>query len=501
VINPFSWEFWLALTPLLCCTFFLLVLRKSALHSAAFGLGVTLLLSAVVDFFPLSVVATNVAGQSALLLFLNAALVIVPGLYFSAVLRKQGTMDALVKQIRAFPINPAHKLLILLLGLLPAIESLTGFGVCLLLGVPIYCGLMSGGQAVRISMLSMNIMPWATLGLATLVGAGLAHQLPQQLSMNTALISVAIFPTLGLCALGVFGGWSSIQSHAGFALLLGFFLSGSLYFFSAWGTGEATGVVAGFSAALLGLLLAKWSTRKSASQAQTEKLPAATDLEIKHWFPYALLLTLVLLTRLPSDVYELIRSVGVISNARTSLRVLASPGILISVAVLLLLLNRPVSLDHAMLWQRAKGLLGALVCFLLMSQLMLENGMVRAIANALASLGKDWLLFSSPLIGMFSGFLAGSGLGGNAMMMPLQLQLGTLTQAETLFTAIQNSTAGHTAFTSLPFILMARTIALDYSKKVPTEGELLAFGLKVASLLFLLYLLTIFLVAHFQIIK
>lgn len=87
------------------------------------------------------------------------------------------------------------------------------------------------------------------------------------------------------------------------------------------------------------------------------------------------------------------------------------------------------------------------------------------------------------------------------MMMPLQLQLGTLTQAETLFTAIQNSTAGHTAFTSLPFILMARTIALDYSKKVPTEGELLAFGLKVASLLFLLYLLTIFLVAHFQIIK
>jgi hypothetical protein len=48
---------------------------------------------------------------------------------------------------------------------------------------------------------------------------------------------------------------------------------------------------------------------------------------------------------------------------------------------------------------------------------------------------------------------------------------------------------------------MARTIALDYSKKVPTEGELLAFGLKVASLLFLLYLLTIFLVAHFQIIK
>lgn len=501
MINNISWEFWLALTPLLCCTFFLLGLRKSALYSAAFGLGVTLLLSSSVDFFSLSISSISIAAQSAVLLFLNAALVIVPGLYFSAVLRKQGTVDALVQQIREFSIEPAHKLLILLLGLLPAVESLTGFGVCLLLGVPIYCGLMSGAQAVRVSMLSMNIMPWATLGLATLVGAGLAHQLPQQLSMNTALISTAVFPTLGLCALGVFAGWSSIRRHGWFALILGFCLAGNLYFFSAWGTGEATGVVAGFAAALLGLVLAKLSIRTSPSPAQNEKLQAGIYIKIKPWFPYILLLTLVLLTRLPAGVYEFIRSIGVISNSRTSLRLLASPGILISLAVLLLWVTRPVSVDHAMLWQRAKGILGGLVCFLLMSQLMLENGMVRAIANALASLGKDLLLFSSPLIGMFSGFLTGSGLGGNAMMMPLQLQLGALTQAESLLTAIQNSTAGHTAFTSLPFILMARTIALDYSTDVPTEGELLAFGLKVASLLFLLYLLTIFLVAHFQMIQ
>ena len=68
-----------------------------------------------------------------------------------------------------FQLKPENKALILLLGFLPAVESLTGFGVSLFLGVPIFLKLFPQKKALKLSVLGMNIMPWGTLALATII--------------------------------------------------------------------------------------------------------------------------------------------------------------------------------------------------------------------------------------------------------------------------------------------------------------------------------------------
>jgi len=126
-----------------------------------------------------------------------------------------------------------------------------------------------------------------------------------------------------------------------------------------------------------------------------------------------------------------------------------------------------------------------LAAFVVLAQVMLQSGMIATFASTLSSVGDGALTFLPPILGMISGFIAGSNLGGNALTMSLQSETGKQAGLLLNFAAAQNAGAGLAVFTSVPIIVLIQTIAGDIipGGKIPThsrDSELLRFGLMVA---------------------
>jgi lactate permease len=194
----------------------------------------------------------------------------------------------------------------------------------------------------------------------------------------------------------------------------------------------------------------------------------------------------------------------VLSGGRIRFSILTSSGAGLAAAALLLCALQPVRLDHKVLWKRTRTAIIGLGCFMLLAQLIHVSGMVAAIAGALQAWDShaDLLLMTAPLVGMLSGFLTGSNVGGNALMMPIQTHVGQVARYGLLFSALQHSAAGRAVFTSVPIIILVMTIARDGvammdASHVVLERDLLQFGLQVALCLYIALLLA-FVVLHWE---
>jgi len=480
-----------AISPILLCASVILFFRQNAIVGGLSGIALTVAIIVFNDGFQLNEKALIDVLSTTAILTLSAVLVIIPGLYLNATLRGQGILDDLVDWIQALPMSAENKVLILLLGLLPAIEALTGFGVSLFIGVPIFFRLFPSSQAYRLSLLGMSIMPWGTLALATMVGASLSGFTPNQLGPSTALTSSLVFPIFGMAGLYVVGQGPLLVRHGFKAVIIGCCLSLLLYVFNSVGLVETSGILAGALVAGLGFLLLHYPNANIASAVPT----GSSTRYCKLWmfFPYALVLVLVLLTRTIEPVYAFISNAFVLKSAQTSLSVFASPGIVLALVCLLMLGIRPVCLNHKGIWSRSRVACLGLLFFIFLSQLMKASGMISTLAMSIIHYaeGTFALVLLAPLIGMFGGFITGSNLSGNALLMNVQQQLGDVSGQGLLFSAMQNSASGHAVFTSLPIIVLVMTIARDLDEDKHggvtsvAEHELLRFGLVVGLFIYL----------------
>ncbi|PAV93531.1 hypothetical protein WR25_14129 [Diploscapter pachys] len=66
-------------------------------------------------------------------------------------------------------------------------------------------GLFSRQVGMKMALAGMVVMPWGTLGLATVIGALLAHVPAQELGSHSALVSAPVFLCLAAVALGLAG--------------------------------------------------------------------------------------------------------------------------------------------------------------------------------------------------------------------------------------------------------------------------------------------------------
>ncbi|MGF6094951.1 L-lactate permease [Pseudomonas sp. 18175] len=470
----------LAVLPLLACALVILVARRSAAVGAGAGLMVALALIGWQDGFTLSSEGVVAALLDTIILTLSAAMVILPGLYFNALLRGRGIVDTIQQWVERLPYSREHKTLLLLFGLVPAVESLTGFGVSLFLSIPILFHLFSAPAAYRLSMLGMNIMPWGTLALATVVGATLSGLPVATLGWYSALTSALVFPLLSLVALQVIGGAAAVRSSLPAALSLSFGLSGVLLLFNWLQLTEIAGVLSGMVVCLVGALLLPKYIEVTEPQEHRRALRA--------FLPYGAVLLLIVLERFVPGAYALLSEAWVLSGSEVSLKVLTSPGMALLVVAVLLFLSRPIALPHKTLLTRAWTACLSLFAFIALAQVMRQSGMVDAFASALGQWNGELLMLFSPLIGMASGFITGSNLSGNALMMAVQSGIGAHLGSAASFAAAQNSGAGHAVFTSIPIIVLVLTIAKDVTSQ--EEGEepikehhLLKYGLRVALVL------------------
>lgn len=400
---------------------------------------------------------------AAALITLQAALVIGPGLYLNALLGRAKAHDALVAWVSRIPLDPLHKRLMIVVGLAPALESLTGFGVSLLVTVPLLLAASERRTALRQSMLSMNIMPWGTLALATVVGAQLSGQSVSAVGFATSLISFGVFPLFAMLT-----GWlSAHKSERGRALrdgfLLGCVLSLGLVVLNRLGVIELAGILAGLASALACLLLFR--------TARHSMLPPWQAVR-----PYVIVVGLIAVIRalpflgVPTKEWA-------IETGGVRFAPLTSPGLALLATILILGRGQEAASLLRDTLNRATRPVLALGGFTLMAQMMVASGMIRVIGEALPVSNPMQLGALSPLLGALSGYLTGSNVGGNALMMTLQASLTDERALQLALSAIQNSAAGHAVFASLPIILLVLAIAGPGDKA--EESDLVRFGLKI----------------------
>lgn len=464
----------MAVSPLVVVLGMITGLRRAAHWAAVVGAVLAaLLIWWLPDFALAGDAAAGTAGGAGLLV-LNAAAVMLPGVYLSQVLTRRAVHEALQEWVRGLPLPVPATIALVVAGIAPTVEALTGFGVSLLVTVPVLLALAPPATALRQAMLGMNIMPWGTLGLATVIGAALTGAGTAELGTATAVTSALVFPLVT--------AWAALLARprrrfrtavvaagAGGVLALGLLALNRL------GAVQPAGVLAGLVTTGAGLALCAARRGRTGSGAAGRLLPPRAVLSA-----YGLVLGGIALTRVA-------KAVGVpplaLHAGDVSFALLSSPGLPLLAAALVLDRGRPHGRDARTALTRVGRPLLALTGFVALGRLMADSGMIGELGSAVAGAPPLVIALAAPALGMLSGFLTGSNVGGNALMMPLQERLAPDGAGlDTWFAALQNSAAGHTVFTSLPMIMLILAVAGDRAKSAGvTERGLLRFGLRVAA--------------------
>ncbi|MYT28226.1 L-lactate permease [Streptomyces sp. MspMP-M5] len=452
-------------------------LRKPAHWAALAGAVLAALLIWWLPDFALSGKAAAEGAGGAALLVLNAAAVMLPGVYLSQVLTRHGIHRSMQEWVRELPLPGPAKAALVVVGIAPTVEALTGFGVSLLVTVPVLLALGPAATALRQAMLGMNIMPWGTLGLATVVAATLSDTDTTTLGSATAITSSLVFPLVAV--------WAALLARPRRrlrAVLVAAGAGGAL----AWGLlalnqaglVQPAGVLAGLCTTTVGLVLC--AVRRTGADTEGRQsggrlLPPGTVVRA-----YGLVLGGIVVLRAMATV-------GVppleLHVGRTGFALLSSPCLPLLAAAVLLDRGRLHGPDVRAALTRVGRPLLALAGFVALGRLMVDSGMIRELGTAVAGAPPLVIALAAPALGMLSGFLTGSNVGGNALMMPLQQSLAPHGDGlGTWFAALQNSAAGHTVFTSLPMIMLILAVAGDRAKTAGVvEHGLLRFGLRVAA--------------------
>ncbi|MDA2810910.1 L-lactate permease [Nocardiopsis sp. RSe5-2] len=483
----------LAVAPLAVALGTITWLRRPAHWAAAAGVAVAAAAVWAVPDFALPAGTLGTSAAEAALLVLNAAAVMVPGVYLSQVLTRRGVHRSLQAWVRALPLPGPAKAALVVAGIAPTVEALTGFGVSLLVTVPVLLALAPPPTALRQAMLGMNIMPWGTLGLATVIGAALVGEPASTLGAASAVTSALVFPLVTVWAALLARPRRRVRAAA-VAAAAGATLSGALLVLNHLGVVQPAGVLAGLATTAAGLAVcAALRLRTGGGEGAAALLPPRDVV-----YAYGLVLGGIALARAATaaGVPPLALQVGGVEFA-----LLSSPGPPLLLGALLLDRGRPHRADARAALVRVGRPLAALSGFVVLSRVMADSGMAGALGSAVAGAPAPAVVLAVPALGMLSGFVTGSNVGGNALMMPLQERLAQgVPGLEAWGAALQNSAAGHAVFTALPMIMLVLAVAgeraegrgdgPDGGRDAVREHDLLRFGLRAAAAVYAALALT-----------
>lgn len=293
----------------------------------------------------------------------------------------------------------------------PFAETITGFGV----GAVFAAGALrrvglAGAPVACLALISQTLIPWGGLGPGTLIGAALAGVPAQALASRNAWLLAALLAML----LPLFWHWCAQAGHpvparrrggqAGWVAAIGALLI-LLHHVAPW---EFCGFLA------TGLLLA---VRLLLRLRPRGVEPWLAVLRVAS--PYLLLATVLLASRAWRDPPAL-RPYAELPALPLTHAVVA----LWLVALLLVAMRpRPFHL-LATGFRRALRPAAALLMFVLLARLLANAGVPTALAMALVGSFGAAAPYAAPLLAGITGFFAGSNVGANSAMMPLQAAIG-----------------------------------------------------------------------------
>ncbi|GAA2063652.1 hypothetical protein GCM10009801_07680 [Streptomyces albiaxialis] len=480
-----------AVSPLVMVLGVIAGLRRPAYWAAGAGVALAALLIWWLPEFALPDGAADGAGGAGLLV-LNAAAVMLPGVHLSQVLTRRGVHGALREWVRELPLPGPAKIALVVAGIAPTVEALTGFGVSLLVTVPVLLALAPPATALRQAMLGMNVMPWGTLGLATVIGAALTGTGTAELGTATAVTSALVFPLMTV--------WAALLARPRRRFLAALVAAGAggtlslgLLALNLAGAVQPAGVLAGLCTTALGLTLCAVRRRDRAGRGGGHGAGHGDGRGGGRLVPPRVVLSAYGLVLGGIALARAATAAGVppleLHAGGAGFALLSSPGLPLLAAALVLDRGRLRGGDVRAAFGRVGRPLLALTGFVVLGRLMADSGMIGELGAAVAGAPPLVTAVAAPALGMLSGFLTGSNVGGNALMMPLQQRLAPDGAGlDTWFAALQNSASGHAVFTSLPMIMLILAVAGDSLPSRRSAGPdadvaehtLLRFGLGVA---------------------
>lgn len=310
-------------------------------------------------------------------------------------------------------------------GVVPFMESVTGFGVSLIIGLPLTLAFgFTAYQAALITLMGIVIGPWGSMGPGTLLGAELAGETLTDLGIATAVVNIPSVVISGVVtafiasrAVKVRGaqrlGYLGVGAASGLMLAL-LVLGANLVL----GTPVAGAVAAAVMS--IGWLLV---VRKG------KLLPGPGGSIV----PYAVLVGGTIAGQLLSSVV----SVEWLADVIASPALYAFAGVGVAIAQY----RQPVdglASNAFRLWLNT-GVPTAL--YILFGVVMQGGHIAETLAQSLAALG-DGYIFLMPVIGALGGYMTASGTGTNAMFGPTQVAVGGQLDIHPQWSMAMNNAAG-----------------------------------------------------------
>lgn len=375
------------------------------------------------------------------------------GLLLYRSLAAGGAIEAVSAYLSRIEPRPEVLALGVVVGASPFFESVTGFGVAIVISAPI---LLAGGlsplRAATLACWGQCAVPWGALAVGTVLGADLAGVSLEALSERSAVLNLPLYPLYGVAGLALAGGRRAVRDHAAEALVLGLAAGLGTLLTSVFVAPELSGAIGGLCA------MAAFLARR-ARRVRAQPVPALALA------PYGLLLLLLGVTSGPAPVKAALEAVGPAFEG-------PGPWLLVSALFAAAVLRLDAVAARAALAATARQWLPvalATVTFVVTGQLVAESGGAALLAGgAAATLGAGYPALA-PLIGALGGALTGSNVGSNALFMPFQAEAAAATGTPTLaMAAIQNVAGSHASLLAPQrLVLAAAATGLD-----GREGEI-----------------------------
>lgn len=323
----------------------------------------------------------------------------------------------------------------------PFFESATGFGVGLIITVPFLLRMgISGPAAVLFGLFSQILVPWGALATGTIVGAGLAGIPLTQIGIYSALLSGPLLAAYLLLfwryasqqGLGA-SAWQKVDDILWVAAL--FLL---LYLCNRFVAVETAGV---FSTGGL-LILRFWRDSRPTLTGWLQALKLA--------LPYVLLTGALLVTRTVGVVGDFLKSLWVIRPLPDLPPFPAFYHVSFWLLATALLYGAGKGITGSRWRPIGRGAISAAkipvvvtIVFVVMAQIMTSAGIAGELAKSWEGLaGGTLAVLASPVFAAIAGFLTGSNVASNAMLMPMQTALSAHSTVSSHWIAAIQNTAG-----------------------------------------------------------
>ncbi|MFA8438145.1 L-lactate permease [Pueribacillus sp. YX66] len=497
-------EISLALLPIVVIFLLLFVLKQSSVTAGIISFFVAAVIAMFTPYFSLNLTSLFDATAEGFLLTVIVAYVLLFGIWLFHLMNEAGLIQTIAVHISESTSDPARQALILVIAFSPLVESVTGFGIAVIVIAPILIALgFPLFKAAVLSLVSLTAVPWGALSTGSVIGANLTGISIHSLGAGTALMSIPVFFYFTMITVFIVGGWKELRKKWFEIIAVSVALIGAIWFFSQFVSVELAGVFASLAALSVEMLFVRFAEKKQ----KKNDVVAVSETNVKDSLfkalsPYLLLTTMLFLSRLIPMVREWLNTHGIIELKKYAfeLPILYSPGffLLLTCLFAIVLFKLNVSLIRKSFIATIKQWVPVNVSmfgFVAMAQVMAYSGMTNLLAETGANKFGSAFVILSPMIGAVGGFLTGSNTGSNAMFIKLQVQTANLLNLSPELVAYsQNASAGHVTMASPSRVLLAAQVSNIRHEEI----SLLKMMVKIAGFALLLIIVEMLVISLFS---